>query len=375
MKRWMSSARVFAAGMALALSACSAEQATTAPEADEPAPVEAEAETEASYTMPEGAEIVILDAELAAEVIDVNSPIQKLTEDRFGWSEGPVWIKEGDYLLFTDVPGNTMYKWSEAVGLEVFLQPSGLSGEDVEGIFREPGANGLIPGDFDGTILMGDHGNRAIARLDLATKEKTFLATTFEGKRFSSPNDLVLAPDGAIFFTDPPYGLKGIDESPAKELEFNGVYRWAPSADGEGTVTLVDNTLSRPNGVILSPDGQLLYVANSDPERAVVVVFEFKPSGVPDTIKTFADLTDMVGEDHPGLPDGMAMDTEGRLYLAGPGGVHVFMPDGTPVLRIDTGSAAANCTFGGDGSTLYITSGSYLARVELKTTGLGFGGE
>lgn len=321
-----------------------------------------------TYAQPAGAEIVILDAALAADVFADGARVEKLTGDEFGWSEGPVWIREGGYLLFTDVPGNAIYKWSETGGLETFLKPSGYGGADTEGVFSEPGANGLIPGDLLGTILLGDHGNRAIARLDLATKEKTFLATEFDGKRFSSPNDLLLVEGGAIYFTDPPYGLKGQDASPHKEQPHNGVYLWRP----DGSVTLIDDSLTRPNGVVRSPDGRVLYVTVSDPSAALVYAYDLGTDGLPTARRLFADLTPMLAEGYRGYPDGMAVDTDGRLYVTGPGGVHVFLPDGTPVARIVTGTPVANCAFGDDGSTLYLTSASFLARVRLKTTGLGF---
>lgn len=321
-----------------------------------------------THAQPAGAEIVILDAALAADVFADGARVEQLTGDEFGWSEGPVWIREGGYLLFTDVPGNAIYKWSEASGLETFLKPSGYGGADIEGVFSEPGANGLIPGDLPGTILLGDHGNRAIARLDLETKEKTFLATEFDGKRFSSPNDLLLAEGGAIYFTDPPYGLKGQDASTYKEQAQNGVYLWRP----DGSVTLIDDSLTRPNGVVRSPDGGTLYVTVSDPAAAHVYAYDLGTDGLPTTRRLFADLTPMLAEGYRGLPDGMAVDTDGRLYVTGPGGVHVFLADGTPIARIATGTPIANCTFGDDGRTLYLTSASFLARVRLKTTGLGF---
>lgn len=333
---------------------------------------EAAPEAVAALVQPEGAEIVVLNAALAAEVFAEGVQVEKLTDDRFGWSEGPVWIEDGEYLLFTDVPGNTIYKWTEAAGLEVFLQPSGYGGEDADGVFSEPGANGLIAGDLPGTILLGDHGNRAIARLDLSTKEKTILVTEYNGKKFSSPNDLLLVEDGAIYFTDPPYGLKGQDASPFKEQAFNGVYLWQPGADG-GTVQVIDDSLIRPNGVVRSPDGGTLYVTVSHPEASLIYAYTLGTDGLPTERRLFADLTPMLSQGYEGFPDGMAVDVDGRLYVTGPGGVHVFLPDGTPVARIVTGTPVSNCAFGDDGRTLYLTSASFLARVDLKTTGLGFG--
>ena len=164
--------------------------------------------------------------------------IEKLAEG-FGWAEGPIWVKSGGYLLFTDVPGNKMWKWSENGGLEKFLDPSGATAPDPN-VWREAGANGLAILDAK-TILLADTGNRAIQKLDLATKQKTPVATLFEGKKFSSPNDVTRMKSGVLFFTDPPYGFKKFDDAPEKEIAFNGVYRMAT----DGKVTVVDKELHR----------------------------------------------------------------------------------------------------------------------------------
>ena len=296
-------------------------------------------------------------------LIDPAAEIELLTSG-FIWSEGPAWIADGGYLLLSDVPANKMYRWSETEGISVFLDPSGYDGPNPSA-FREPGSNGLIPGP-DGSLLMCDHGNRAVARLDLATKNKTFLATLFEGRKFNSPNDLVLAPDGAIYFTDPPYGLEGLNESPIKEQPHNGVYRLAP----DGRVTLVDAGMSFPNGILLSPDGRTLFVANSDPKEALWIAFSLDMAGRATSRRVFADVTDMVGESRPGLPDGMAIDEAGNLWATGPGGVLIFSGEGVLLGRIDTGSAIANCAFGEDGSTLFLTAHDRLARVRTRTRGL-----
>lgn len=286
--------------------------------------------------------------------------------DGFRWSEGPVWIDGSDYLLLSDVPGNKMYRWSEADGLSVFLDPSGYAGTD-QTIFREPGSNGLIRGPGN-TILLADHGNRAVARLDLATRAKTFLATHYNRKRFNSPNDLVLASDGSIYFTDPPYGLEGLNASPHKELAHNGVYRLRPS----GEVELLDDSLTFPNGIILSPDERTLYVAISDPDRPVIMAYALDGAGGITGKRLFTDMTEFVKRGLPGLPDGMAIDAKGNLFATGPGGVHVFTPEGTRLGRIDTGTAVANCAFGEDGRTLFLASNNFLARIRTRTTGLGW---
>jgi gluconolactonase len=274
-----------------------------------------------------------------------------------------VWIADGAYLLFNDVPQNRIHRWSQADGVSVFLSPSGYDGPD-DPAFREPGSNGLIAGP-PGSILMADHGNRAIARVDLATRAKTLLATRYQGRRFNSPNDLVEASNGAIFFTDPPYGLKDMDRSPLKQQPHNGVYRLDP----DGTVTLLEDGLTFPNGVALSPDQRTLYVAVSDPQHAVIMAYDLGPAGEISGGRVFHDFTALVGSPAPGLPDGMAVDVEGHLFATGPGGVHVLTPGGQALGRIDTGTAAANCKFGEDGRTLFITSGPFLARLRTRTRG------
>lgn len=303
------------------------------------------------------------------DIVAADAQIERLTDpatEGFTWSEGPAWVRDGGYLLFTDVPENTMYRWSEADGLSIFLKPSGYSGPD-DGTLREAGANGLFA-EPDGTVLLADSGSRLVARFDPATKGKITLADRFDGKRFNSPNDVVRRGDGAVFFTDPPYGLKGGNDSPAKELAFNGVYR----IDRNGGVHLLEDALTYPNGIALSPDERTLYVANSDPKHPVLMAYTLDDAGDVVDRRVFADVSDLTGEGIQGLPDGMAVASDGTLFATGPGGVLVFAADGTRLGRIETGSAIANCAFGGDGSTLYMTSHNFLARVRTNATGLGF---
>lgn len=301
-----------------------------------------------------------------AEVVDAAARIEKLTGDEFTWSEGPTWVADGAYLLFTDVPENRMYRWSQADGLSVFLDPSGYAGPPLATI-REGGANGLYT-EAAGTVLLADSGNRLVARLDPAKKTRTTLAERFEGKRFNSPNDVVARSDGAVFFTDPPYGLTDGNDSPAKELKSNGVYR----IDANGSVHLLDDSLSSPNGIALSPDGNTLYVANSDPERPIWMAYTLDAAGNVVDKRQFADASDLMGEGVQGLPDGLAVSSEGLLFATGPGGVLVLDAAGKRLGRIETGSAIANCAFGDDGRTLYMTSHKFLARVPLKVAGSGF---
>lgn len=299
------------------------------------------------------------------DVVAPDARIEKIAEG-FTWSEGPAWVREGDYLLFTDVPENTLYRWSERDGISVFLKPSGLAGPDP-GTLREAGANGLYA-EPSGTVVLADSGTRVVARLDPKTKLKTTLAAAYEGKKLNSPNDVVRRSDGAVFFTDPPYGLKGLDESPVKELKFNGVYR----IDTDGTVHLLDDGLSFPNGIALSPDERTLYVSNSDPKRPVWMAYSLDARGDVIGKRVFADATDLLGEGVPGLPDGMAVAEDGRLFASAPGGVLVFDADGKRLGRIETGVAISNCAFGDDGRTLYMSSHTLVARVRLKVAGLQF---
>jgi len=300
-----------------------------------------------------------LDARLDA-IIAPDAVVEELGSG-FQWSEGPLWIAEdGGYLLFTDVPGNVMYKWAEGEGATEFLRPSGFAGADAAHL-REPGANGLTR-EVSGAVLMADCGNRAISRLDLASKTKTRVAERYDGKRFNSPNDVIVHSSGAIYFTDPPYGLAGMADSPLRETAFMGVYRIGT----DGAVQLVDDQLAFPNGIALSPDEQTLYVACSNPERAIIQAYTLGANGLPTASRVFFDATAMVSDSAPGLPDGMKVDANGNLFATGPGGVMVIAPDATLLGIIGAGRAIANCAFGeADGKTLFMTAHDRLARARL----------
>jgi len=278
----------------------------------------------------------------------------------FDWAEGPVWIPEGGYLLFSDVPQNVVFKWKEGEGLSEFLRPSGYTGADNPG--REPGSNGLLL-DALGRLVLCQHGDRRVSRLD---DQGAFvnLVDQYQGKRFNSPNDGVFKSNGDLYFTDPPYGLTGLNESPIKELEFNGVYRISESGD----VSLLTDQVSFPNGIAFSPDEKHLYVAVSDSDKPVLMVFDVTGAGLIKNGRVFFDTKPWM-ESYRGVPDGLKVDQDGNLFATGPGGVNVFSPDGTFLGRINTGVATANCGWGDDGSVLYITADSYLCRIKLSTKG------
>jgi gluconolactonase len=283
--------------------------------------------------------------------------------DGFRWSEGPVWDGANGRVLFSDIPNNTVHSWSEAKGLGTFLQPSGYTAATpFEG--REPGSNGLAF-DARGRLILCQHGDRRVARLE-GGRFVTIL-DRFGGKRFNSPNDLVFAADGALYFTDPPYGLPKTFEDPGRELEWCGVYRLA----NDGNVSLVIKDLKAPNGIGLSPDGQTLYVNQSHPEEAVLMAYDVQPDGSVAAGRVLFDATPL-RPSGPGLPDGLKVDRDGHIFATGPGGVLVLTPGGTHLGTIRTGVPTANCGFGDDGSTLYITANDMLCRIRLTTRGLGF---
>ena len=281
----------------------------------------------------------------------------------FAWSEGPVWIKDGGYLLFSDIPRNSVMKWKEGAGLSLYMKPAGYTG--VADYGREPGSNGLTL-DNEKRLVLCEHGDRRISRLEPGGGKRT-LVDAYDGKRLNSPNDAVFNRNGDLYFTDPPYGLpKGWDDS-RRELDFCGVYRLAR----DGKLSVLTKEMTRPNGIAFSPDEQTLYVAQSDPQRAVWMAFSVKPDGTVGPGRVFYDATSMVKK-LPGLPDGMKVDRAGNLFATGPGGIHIFASDGTPLGRIDTGEATANCAWGDDGSVLYITADAYLCRIRTRTKGAGW---
>jgi len=287
--------------------------------------------------------------------------IEKLA-DGFTWSEGPVWRTRDRYLVFSDVPRNTIYKWKEGEGLSIFLRPSGLATPNPPG--RELGSNGLTV-DARGDIVMADHGNRQIARLDDSLFIKTTIAARYDGKRFNSPNDLAYRANGDLYFTDPPFGLRGLNDDPAKELSVNGVYRVTPGGD----VTLVAQDLRFPNGIAFSPDERTLYVSNAESSRPIWMAYDVQPNGTLANGRVFFDATALVKQGRRGVHDGMRVARAGNLFAAGPGGVLVISPQGKHLGTIVTGQPTANCTFGDDGSTLYVTANNQLLRVKLTTKG------
>lgn len=287
----------------------------------------------------------------------------------FKWTEGPLWVrKDGGYLLFSDIPNNRVVRWSAKEGVKDFLKPSGYTGKAP---FKgpEPGSNGLAL-DKDGNLILCQHGDRRVAKLGKDGKFVT-LADKYMGKRLNSPNDLVYAKNGDLYFTDPPYGLPGLTKDPAKELDFQGVYRLKPN----GELTLLTKEMTRPNGIGLSPDEKTLYVANSDPEQAIWKAFPVKADGTIGPGKVIHDITAEVKKNpDKGLPDGLKVDQKGNIFATAVNGVYVFGPGPDyPLLgRIVTNDKTANCAFGDDGTMLYLCTNDKLTRVKTTTKGQGW---
>lgn len=292
-------------------------------------------------------------------LLDVQQDVDILASG-FTWSEGPVWVPEekGGHLLFSDIPRNTIFKWTPENGIEPFMTPSGYTGVAYYGL--EPGSNGLAL-DNEGRLCMCEHGDRRVSRLTPGGGKIT-LADRYEGKRLNSPNDLVFQSNGDCLFTDPPYGLPNRERDEMRELDHFGVYRLA----SDGGLTLLTARLQRPNGIGLSPDEKTLYVAQSDPSEAIWMAFPVQEDGSLGEGRVIHDATERVGKE-PGLPDGLAVDNKGNLWASGPGGIYVLTPEGELLGRILTGQRTSNCAFGGpDGNELFITADSFLMRVKTK---------
>ena len=279
--------------------------------------------------------------------------------DGFTWTEGPVWVEDGSggHLLFSDIPRNTIFRWSAARGVELFMSPSGYTGTTYYGL--EPGSNGLAL-DPDGRLTACEHGDRRISVLTRGGGKRT-LVDNYKGQRLNSPNDLVFDVNGSIYFTDPPYGLPEREDDPRRELDFCGVYR----LDKNGKSTLLTRQLTRPNGIGLSPDQMTLYVAQSDPSNPIWMSFPINQKKLLGEGEVLFDATPFMKE-LPGLPDGLAVAKDGTIFGSGPGGVYVITPDGKLLGRLITGGRTSNCTFDAKQQNLYITADNFLCRVRMK---------
>lgn len=279
----------------------------------------------------------------------------------YEWTEGPLWLEAEKKLLFSDVPANTIYQWTEEKGASVYLTPSGFTGEPKRD--GEPGSNGLTLDD-EGNLLLCQHGDRRIAMMNTSLAEPaadfTTIADTYNGKKLNSPNDLVFR-NYDIYFTDPPYGLEKQMDDPKKELPFQGVYR-IPS---EGQVQLLIDSLTRPNGIGFSPDGTKLYVANSDPDKARWYEYVINDSLKITSGKVMWDATEQA-KTEKGLPDGLKVDGQGNIFATGPGGIWIFGGNGKLLGKIKLEEATSNCALTADGKTLFVTNDMLVLKIKLR---------
>ena len=300
--------------------------------------------------------IVRLDAAFD-ELVPKDGQLEKLA-DGFTFTEGPLWRPSG-VLWFSDVVGNVVRQWSPDGKVAEILNPGGYDGKGNLPAGGYNGPNGMTA-DKDGAVLLCQHGYRRIVRISKGMKITT-VVDKYEGRRLNSPNDVVYRSDGSLYFTDPPYGLPKGDDDPAKELKFNAVFRMA-----KGKLQPVIKDLSRPNGIAISPDQKTLYIGNSDEKNRIWMAYDIADNGTVTNGHLFADVTP---EKDAGVPDGMKVDSKGDIWASGPGGIWVFSPTGKHLGTIKMPEIPANCNWGDDWKSLYITARTGLYRIKLAVAG------
>ncbi|HSC55417.1 MAG TPA: SMP-30/gluconolactonase/LRE family protein [Phnomibacter sp.] len=294
-------------------------------------------------------------------IIDSNAPV-RIIADSLTWSEGPLWLEKQQKLLFSDVPENKIFEWTESNGKQLYLSPSGFTGSNA-GAFRETGSNGLLL-DAEGHLVLCQHGDRRIATMnapiDAPASSFTTIANQYNGKKFSSPNDCVLSSSGEYYFTDPPYGLKKMDEDPLKETAWNGVYK----IKKDGTVLLLTDSITKPNGIALFPGEKRLLIANSDPEKPNWYVWDIEGDSLKNG-KIFYSAADHPA-DWKGLPDGCKIDSKGNTIASGPGGVYFFNSTGKILGILRLANACSNIALSGNERTLFVTNHTQVLRIQMK---------
>lgn len=302
------------------------------------------------------------------KLVSPDAKIEIIAEG-FSWIEGPLWLPTEDCLVFSNIPPNKLWKWTEKEGAVDYLEKSGFLGKvprpGFKGAFDEAGSNGLLLSP-ENKLVLCQHGLRQVALMttplnDPKPEYKTLTDRNHEGKKYNSPNDGCYHKDGSLFFTDPPYGLPGGADDETRETDYSGVYRLSK----DGKVTLIDDKLERPNGIALSPDQKTLYVANSHGTNAIWMAYELNDDGTVKGKRVLKDVTKHVGT-RKGMPDGLKIDDEGYIFATAPGGVWVLDPEGKHLGTIVTKEFASNVAFSPDKKTLYITADMLLLRVKLR---------
>ena len=295
-------------------------------------------------------------------ILDTSAKVEILAEG-FEWTEGPVWLEDQKMLLFSDIPNNKIHKWTEEKGIEVYLAPSGYTDTAARG--GETGSNGLIL-NKENKLVLCQHGNRQMAWMDadISAPKPIFktIAGNYQGKKFNSPNDAAYRNNGDLYFTDPPYGLEKNMDDPLKEIPFQGVYCVKPS----GEIKLLTDSITRPNGVAFTNDFNSVIIANSDPEKPYWYIYDISANDSLINGRIFYSVKAEADKKEPGLPDGLKLDKNGNVFATGPGGLWIFDKNGKVLGKIKIPVPVANCSFSGDGKTLFLTADMYLLRVKLK---------
>ncbi len=294
-------------------------------------------------------------------ILDTTAQVEIIAEG-FEWSEGPLWVESEKMLLFSDVPRDTVYKWTEAKGKEVYLTPSGYTDTIPRG--GEMGSNGLLL-DRDNKLVLCQCGNRQMARMDapLNKPEPKYIsiAVTYRGKRFSSPNDATYNSAGELFFTDPPYGLESqSDSDPKKEIPWNGVYK----VKTNGEVILLTDSIPRPNGIAFLPGEKQLLIACSDPAKPNWYIYDVAGDSLTNGRIFYSTALERKGL--KGLPDGLKVDKQGNIYASGPGGIWIFNSEGKVLGKIKLKESASNVALSADEKTMYITNDMQVLRVKMR---------
>lgn len=294
------------------------------------------------------------------EIVSADAKAEIIAEG-FDWSEGPLWVESHNMLLFSDVPQNKVYKWTEEKGHEVYLDPSGYTDSLPRG--GETGSNGLTL-DNSGNLVLAQHGNRQIARmnapLDQPKPDYTSIANSYDGKKFSSPNDVIVSSTGEVYFTDPPYGLEKYVDDPLREMDYFGVFK----VKNDGKVILLVDSISRPNGIAFFPGEKRILIASSDPEKPNWYVYDVDG----DKLVNGKIFYSVAGYEPSlkGLPDGFKIDKNGNVITSAPGGILFLNSEGKLLGKLKLDEATSNISFSQDQKTIYITNDMYVLRVKMR---------
>ncbi|MGY8916262.1 MAG: SMP-30/gluconolactonase/LRE family protein [Flavobacteriales bacterium] len=299
-------------------------------------------------------------SEELSSIIKKDAKLEILAEG-FEFTEGPLWVEKEKMLLLSDVPANTIYKWTDAEGKQVYVKPGGYTGAQERGGFMGPNGLLLTP---DGKLWICQHGDRRIAALNTSLSDPkpdySTVAGEYDGKQLNSPNDLILSKAGNLYFTDPSYGFEKGPTDPTKEIPFQGVYKM----DKSGKVSLLLDSINQPNGIAIFPDQKTLLVSNSDPNKKRWYAYDLAKDGSITSGRVFHDASNAEG---PGLCDGFKIDKKGNVFASGPGGIWIFNKSGEILGKIKLeGATAANCALTPDGKTLFITAEKYLLKMDLR---------